>query len=250
MTITLADLEKDRIYRTAIIDDDELSRMILERHIKATPSLELVATFNSSTEGLAWLLKNDSIDILFLDVEMPEMTGIELLRSLPKKPQTILITSHKDFALQAFELQVSDYLLKPVDFTRFTQAVLNTTAKISLPSVATADAQVETVADPEELYVKVDNKILKLNLNNIAFIEARGDYVVIITDTKKHIVYTTMSAIDQKLPASKFLRIHRSFIINLKKIELIEDDSVLMQDKYIPIGGSYQAKFYSKINKL
>ncbi|ALJ01576.1 hypothetical protein DC20_18570 [Rufibacter tibetensis] len=219
--------------------------MILERHIKSTPSLELVQTFSSSVDGLAWLLKNDHIDVLFLDVEMPEMTGLELLRTLPHKPETILITSHKDFALQAFELQVADYLLKPVDFTRFTQAVLNTTKKLQPQTSA-----VQATNQPDELFVKVDNKIIKLNLNNICFIEARGDYVVINTDTKKHIVYTTMSAIDQKLPVDQFLRIHRSFIINLKKIELIEDDSVFMQEKYIPIGGSYQSKFYSRINKL
>ncbi|WP_062545201.1 LytR/AlgR family response regulator transcription factor [Rufibacter tibetensis] len=238
-------MKKDTPYRTIIIDDDELSRMILERHIKSTPSLELVQTFSSSVDGLAWLLKNDHIDVLFLDVEMPEMTGLELLRTLPHKPETILITSHKDFALQAFELQVADYLLKPVDFTRFTQAVLNTTKKLQPQTSA-----VQATNQPDELFVKVDNKIIKLNLNNICFIEARGDYVVINTDTKKHIVYTTMSAIDQKLPVDQFLRIHRSFIINLKKIELIEDDSVFMQEKYIPIGGSYQSKFYSRINKL
>ncbi|WP_210464942.1 LytR/AlgR family response regulator transcription factor [Rufibacter roseolus] len=239
-------MKKETPLRSIIIDDDELSRMILERHIKATPSLELVQTFSSSVEGLAWLLKNDSVDLLFLDVEMPEMTGMELLKTLPHKPQTILITSHKDFALQAFELQVADYLLKPVDFTRFTQAVLNATKKLDTRTNGTP----VTNGNSEELFVKVDNKIVKLNLNNVSFIEARGDYVVINTDTKKHIVYTTMSAIDQKLPQDMFLRIHRSFIINLKKIELIEDDSVFMQDKYIPIGGSYQSKFYSRLNKL
>ncbi|AMM52976.1 hypothetical protein TH61_14840 [Rufibacter sp. DG15C] len=226
-----------------VIDDDDLSRLILERHIQATPSLELIKSFNSSKEGLAWLLTNDDVDILFLDVEMPEMSGLELLRTLPKKPHTILITSHKDFAIQAFELQVSDYLLKPVDFTRFTQAVINTVKKLESSNAIAA-------VQPDELFVKVDNKIIKVNLQSIAFIEARGDYVVINTDTKKHIVYTTMSAIDQKLPADQFMRIHRSFIINLKRIELIEDDSVFMQDKYIPIGGSYQSKFYGRINKL
>ncbi|GAA4297807.1 LytTR family DNA-binding domain-containing protein [Nibribacter koreensis] len=236
-------MKKETTYRSIVIDDDDLSRLILERHIQATPSLELVKSFSSSREGLAWLLNNDGVDILFLDVEMPEMSGLELLRTLPKKPHTILITSHKDFAIQAFELQVSDYLLKPVDFTRFTQAVLNTTKKLEASSTITS-------VQPDELFVKVDNKIIKVNLQNIAFIEARGDYVVINTDTKKHIVYTTMSAIDQKLPVDQFMRIHRSFIINLKRIELIEDDSVFMQDKYIPIGGSYQSKFYGRINKL
>ncbi|WP_181306243.1 LytTR family DNA-binding domain-containing protein [Rufibacter sp. XAAS-G3-1] len=239
-------MKKDTPYRTVIIDDDELSRMILERHIHITPSLELVQAFGSSVEGLAWLLRNDGVDILFLDVEMPEMTGMELLKTLPQKPQTVLITSHKDFALQAFELQVTDYLLKPVDFTRFTQAVLNVTKKLE---TQTTPAPAATIV-PDELFVKVDNKIIKLDLQNVSFIEARGDYVVINTDTKKHIVYTTMSAIDQKLPQDLFLRVHRSFIINLKKIELIENDSILMQDKYIPIGGSYQSKFYSRINKL
>ncbi|MFB9862087.1 DNA-binding response regulator [Rufibacter immobilis] len=240
-------MKKETPIRTIVIDDDELSRLILERHIKATPSLELVQVFGSSVEGLAWLLQNDGVDLLFLDVEMPEMTGLELLRTLPSKPQTILITSHKDFALQAFELQVADYLMKPVEFTRFTQAVLNVVKKLENTAAA---APAPAAAAPDELFVKVDNKIIKLNLNNISYIEARGDYVVINTDNKKHIVYTTMSAIDQKLPPEMFLRIHRSFIINLKKIELIEDDSVLMQDKYIPIGGSYQSKFYSRINKL
>ncbi|QHL86350.1 response regulator [Nibribacter ruber] len=238
-------MKKDTTYRTIVIDDDDLSRLILERHIQATPSLELVKSFNSSKEGLVWLLKNDGVDLLFLDVEMPEMSGLELLRTLPKKPHTILITSHKDFAVQAFELQVSDYLLKPVDFARFTQAVNNTVQKLEASSGAVLAA-----VQPDELFVKVDNKIIKVNLQNIAFIEARGDYVVINTDTKKHIVYTTMSAIDQKLPQDQFMRIHRSFIINLKRIELIEDDSVFMQDKYIPIGGSYQSKFYGRINKL
>nr|WP_255430325.1 LytTR family DNA-binding domain-containing protein [Rufibacter sp. LB8] len=125
---------------------------------------------------------------------------------------------------------------------------MNTIARLETSQPTAAPQQ--AAAQPDELFVKVDNKIVKLNLNSIGFIEARGDYVVINTDQKKHIVYTTMSAIDQKLPPEQFLRIHRSFIINLKKIELIEDDSVLMQDKYIPIGGSYQAKFYSRINKL
>ncbi|WP_082780394.1 LytTR family DNA-binding domain-containing protein [Rufibacter sp. DG15C] len=236
-------MKKETTYRAIVIDDDDLSRLILERHIQATPSLELIKSFNSSKEGLAWLLTNDDVDILFLDVEMPEMSGLELLRTLPKKPHTILITSHKDFAIQAFELQVSDYLLKPVDFTRFTQAVINTVKKLESSNAIAA-------VQPDELFVKVDNKIIKVNLQSIAFIEARGDYVVINTDTKKHIVYTTMSAIDQKLPADQFMRIHRSFIINLKRIELIEDDSVFMQDKYIPIGGSYQSKFYGRINKL
>ncbi|AKQ47552.1 hypothetical protein TH63_07775 [Rufibacter radiotolerans] len=229
-----------------IIDDDELSRMILERHIKATPTLELVHSFGSSTEGLAWLLKKEGVDLLFLDVEMPEMTGLELLRTLPQKPQTILITSHKDFALQAFELQVADYLLKPADFARFTQAVLNAIGKMEKPNGSPA----LVTAQAEALFVKVDNKIIKLDLNQVGYIEARGDYVVINMEGKKHIVYTTMSAIDQKLPEDQFMRIHRSFIVNLRLIELIEDDSVFMLEKYIPIGGSYQSKFYSRINKL
>lgn len=243
-------MKRESPYRAIIIDDDELSRMILQRHIKATPTLELVESFNTSTAGLAWLLENDSIDILFLDVEMPEMTGLELLRTLPQKPQTILITSHKEFALQAFELQVSDYLLKPVDFARFTQAVLNTTAKLAKSAAQASLPAAAPTVQSDELFVKVDNKIIKLHLPEITYIEARGDYVIINTDNKKLIVYTTMSAMDKKLPSQTFLRIHRSFIINLKKVELIEDDSVLMQEKYIPIGGSYQAAFYGRINKL
>ncbi|GAB2537127.1 LytR/AlgR family response regulator transcription factor [Rufibacter soli] len=239
-------MKRESPYRAIIIDDDELSRMILERHISATPSLKLVQSFGSSLEGLAWLLKNDGVDLLFLDVEMPELTGLELLRTLPHKPQTILITSHKDFALQAFELQVADYLLKPADFARFTQAVLNAIGKMEKSAVASSPVS----AQADALFVKVDNKIIKLDLQQVGYIEARGDYVVINMEGKKHIVYTTMNAIDHKLPEDQFMRIHRSFIINLKMIELIEDDSVFMLEKYIPIGGSYQSKFYSRINKL
>ncbi|SDL79198.1 DNA-binding response regulator, LytR/AlgR family [Catalinimonas alkaloidigena] len=232
----------DASFSCLIIDDDESVRFILEHYIERNKQLDLQASLSNGQEGLQYLLSHP-VDILFLDVEMPGMNGIDLLRQLPQMPETILITSHENFAVDAFALEVADYLVKPVEYARFEKAVQRVVKNLSGPAV-------HAKSGPEELFVKVNGKMVRLDLTQVQYIEALSDYVIIVTDAHKHIVYSTMKAIDERLSGDYFMRIHRSYIINLKHIDTIEDNSVVINGKYIPISKSYQDDFFGRINKL
>jgi two-component system, LytTR family, response regulator len=235
-------LKDSKVYTCLIVDDDNLMRHILEHYIKQTPSLSLAASLNNGVDALEYILSHgNELDILFLDVEMPQMSGLQVLKTLPKRPTTILITSKRDFALDAFELEVADFILKPVEYTRFEKAVNKAIEAIQL---------VQKAEQQTDIFVKVNNKMVKIALDEILYIEALDDYILIHTDKQKHIVYSTMKAIDEKLGSDNLLRIHRSFIINLKHIEAIEDNSVIIRGHYIPVSKSHQDNFYSKIRKL
>lgn len=234
------------IYRCVVIDDDKSARTLLGRFIEMTASLTLEASFGDSVEGQQFLLENPTIDILFLDIEMPDMSGIELLKTLPDLPETILTTSHTGFALDAFELDVTDYVIKPVEYGRFSQAVIKATKKLDL--IQTKEAFY--AQNPEDLYVKVNNRMVKVRLDDILYIEALSDYVLIHTISDKLVVYSTLKAIGTKLKGERFMRIHRSYIINLRQIDAIEDNSVITHDKNIPISKSYRNEFFTRINRL
>ena len=228
-------------YDCLIIDDDEGVRFILEHYISKNPSLRLVASLADGQEGLDYLLTHP-VDLLFLDVEMPGLSGMELLRRLPEKPQTILVTSHEGFAVDAFALHVTDYLVKPVEYSRFDQAVRRATDNMVAASLGSAS--------PEELFVKVNSKMVRLDLNELLYVEALSDYVILVTPGHKHIVYSTMKAIDEKITGERFMRIHRSYIVNLRRIETVEDNAVVLHGKHLPISKTYQADFFGRINKL
>lgn len=242
-------MKTDKTYNCILIDDDAGSRLILEHYIKQNLLLRLEASLENGAEGLKYLLENTHIDILFLDIQMPEMTGIELLKVLPRMPETILITSQTDFAIDAFALNVADYLVKPAQYTRFTQAVEKTITKLELVAQKT-----QSVTIPEtpfnDLFVKVNNKMVKINLESVLYVEALSDYVLIVTDTAKHVVYSTLKAIADKLPTRLFIKVHRSYIVNLQKIAALEDNSVIIDGKHIPISKSHQAELYNHLNTL
>jgi DNA-binding LytR/AlgR family response regulator len=179
------------------------------------------------------------------------MTGIELLKVLPKMPETILITSQTNFAIDAFSLNVTDYLVKPAEYTRFTKAIEKILEKLELLAHKNVSSAQEDITDIEkDLFVKVNNKLVKINMDTIFYIEALSDYVLIATDTGKHVVYSTLKAVSDRLPTSKFMQIHRSYIVNLKKIEAIEDNSVLIDKKFLPISKTYQSKLLGHLNTL
>ena len=232
----------DAPFSCLIVDDDESVRFILEHYIERNKQLELKASLSNGQAGLRYLL-GSPVDILFLDVEMPGMNGIDLLRQLPQMPTTILITSHEGFAVDAFALEVADYLVKPVEYARFEKALQRVTKNLGGNTLSTK-------AGPEELFVKVNSKMVRLELSQVQYIEALSDYVIIVTDTHKHIVYSTMKAIAERLEGEQFMRIHRSYIVNLKHINTIEDNSVVIGGKYIPISKSYMDDFFGRINKL
>jgi len=235
------------MFKCVIIDDDEQSRRILEHYVETTSFLTCIASFASSKQGLSYLINNKEVDILYLDIDMPELSGLDLLRALPRIPVTVFTTSHTDFALTAFELQASDYLVKPVDYPRFAKSAANLVERLRMVPSKSGEM---LLPEEDNVFIKVNNRMVRISTSDILYIEALNDYVLVTTDQRQYILDTTMRAIEEKLPDDKFSRIHRSFIVNIKKIEAIEDNSVIIKTKFIPISRTYQQDFYSKIKRL
>lgn len=253
-----------------IVDDDAFSRTVIRQLVKRTANLELVAECSSAIEAYR-LLKNIEVDIIFLDVEMPEMSGLDLLKTLKKMPQIIVVTGNKNYAVEAFDYDVTDFLVKPVEYPRFLRAVDRAESKLqremmqlrAVPpfAVPTVRPQVETTAvvpaqetdTGENFFVKTkdDGRIVHLQTGEIEFIEAMSDYVEIHTLLgNSYVVHSTMKGMEKRLPENIFMRIHRSFIINTEHIRTIEDDKVIMPNREIPIGNSYRTNFLKSLNIL
>ncbi|MDX2002067.1 MAG: LytTR family DNA-binding domain-containing protein [Chitinophagales bacterium] len=228
--------------RCIIVDDDELSIKLIQQFVEQTDFLELFTSFTDPVEASNLLMKED-IDLLFLDVEMPNLSGLELIKNLEQKPQIILITSKKDYALEAFEYQVTDYLLKPPTFPRFLKAVQK--------AKEIHDERVKVpIQHVESLYVKEDNIWVNVPFDHILWVEALGDYVTINLGSKKHTVLTTMKAIEKRLPIDKFARVHRSFIVPVNKIQNLDGNMLVIEKKFIPIGKSYRKSLMDRLNIL
>lgn len=238
----------------AIIDDDPVNRLTLEHYISLTDSLKLVTSLTDGLEGLNYFRSGNQVDVLFLDVEMPQLNGLQLLRVLPQPPLVVLTTAHEDFAVDAFELQVTDYLVKPFDFARFSKAVqrvVQQAAALAAPAPpAVAPAPAPSITD-HDLFVKVNNKMVRINFDEVLYIEALSDYVVIVTEKQKYIVYTTLKAFADRLPFENFVRVHRSYILNLRRVEAIENNVALVPGGHeVPISKSYQEVVFRKINRI
>lgn len=229
-----------------IIDDDTLSRRIIEEFIQKTDGLELVSSSGDPVEGINLLKKHDDIHLIFLDIEMPEMTGIELLNTLKNPPQIIIVSSKGKYAVDSYEYDVTDYLLKPVDYGRFYRAVSKAFKRF--------EQMTAEQIGKDEIFIKKNATLVKLKYDDILWVEALENYVIFNTFADKYTIHFTMKAIEQKLPAEKFIRVHRSYIVNTGSIEVIEDNSVLIrtQDgtKSIPIGKSYKDKLMGDINLM
>lgn len=231
-----------------IVDDNEINRLTLEHLVDLTPELELVASLPGALEALAFFRNGGSCDLILLDVEMPTLSGLELAKLLPKPaPAIVLVTTHRDFAVAAFELQVIDYLVKPVEFARFSQAIGKVLAqRPAAPALPPAKA-----AEPaSELFVKVGTKTIKINFDDVLYIEALSTYSVLVTTTQKHIVYLTLKALSERLPFAHFVRVHRSYIVNVRRIEAIEDNMLKLGQYEVPVGKSYQEEFTRHLRSL
>lgn len=229
------------ILNCIVVDDDEMSRKVVAHFIEKTKFLQLTKDFDNAIDALKYL-DEEHVDIIFLDVQMPEMTGMEFINALEKDIEIILITSEEKYAVEAFEKKVTDYLVKPIEYPRFLQAAQEAEHNIE---VKRAKAQ-----DRKEFYVRTDAKIVRIPFQKIQFVEALADYVIIQTESKKHIVHFTMKGIVSRLPDDDFVRTHRSYIVNLDKIEALEDNSVVIGEKYIPIGASYKDALLDRLNFL
>ncbi|WP_210513782.1 LytR/AlgR family response regulator transcription factor [Hymenobacter terricola] len=234
--------------RCLVVDDDPLSVQVVLNCIANTPFLTATGSYTSPVEA-AEALRTEPVDLLFLDVEMPLLSGIELLHTLQHPPLVVLITSSKDYAVQAFEHAVVDYLVKPISYARFLQAAQKALEMAQRPP-AGADAIEAAAPGADFTFVKVDNKLVRVGFDEVRYVEALGDYVHIVTGTSKLIVYSTMKAVEEKFPASRFVRVHRSFIVNINRIQALEDNSVLVEGKYIPVGQTYLRDVLQRLNKF
>ena len=232
-----------------IVDDNEINRLTLEHLVDLTPELTLVASLPGGVEALHFFRQGGQCDLLLLDVEMPNLTGLELAKMLPAPaPAVVLVTTHRSFAVAAFELQVTDYLVKPVEFGRFSQAIARVLAARPAPSrPAPAKLLAKTAAD---LFVKVGTRTIKVDFNDVLYIEALSTYSVLVTPSHKHIVYLTLKSLAERLPFDNFLRVHRSYIVNMQRIEAVEDYMLKLGTHEIPVGKSYQEEFLRNLQSL
>ena len=234
----------------AIIDDDEINRLTLEHYVGLTPNLKLLASLADGLAGLTFFREGNRVDVLFLDIEMPHLSGLDLLRVLPNPPEVIITTARQDFAVDAFALRVTDYLVKPFEFARFTQAVERVSSRVgTAPAAAAPAAEAPTRTD---LFVKVNSRMVRINFDEVLYVEALSDYVNIVTDRHKYIVYTTLKALETRLaPYVNFVRVHRSYLLNTQHIESIEDNTAnLHGGHFVPIGKSYQEGFYKSLQRI
>ncbi|SFQ27540.1 LytR/AlgR family response regulator transcription factor [Hymenobacter arizonensis] len=234
----------------AIIDDDEINRLTLEHYIELAPHLKLEASLADGIAGLTFFREGNKVDVLFLDIEMPHLSGLELLRVLTDPPEVIITTSRQDFAVDAFELRVTDYLVKPFDFARFSQAV----QRVQSRQVAAVPAPPPAAESPAntDLFVKVNSRMVRINFDDVLYVEALSDYVNIVTAKHKYIVYTTLKALETRLSTfPNFIRVHRSYLLNTQHIESIEDNMAnLRGGHFVPIGKSYQDGFYKSLQRI
>ncbi|MBK9269972.1 MAG: response regulator transcription factor [Saprospiraceae bacterium] len=225
--------------KTIIVDDEPLAVEILEAYVQKIPELELVATCNNAIEANQILAKH-KIELMFLDIEMPVMRGTDFLKTLDDAPKVIFTTAYPEFAVEGFELNALDYLLKPISFERFVKSV---NKAIKSFDQTTEPAKV-VEGKPEFIFVKADKRLVKVNFDEILFVEGLKDYVIIRTEQNKIITLQTMKSLEEKLPTQTFLRIHRSYIINLDRIHALATGSVEIlekgQIKNIPVGANYK----------
>lgn len=235
--------------RCLVVDDDPLSVQIVINCINNTPFLTAVGSYDSAMAA-AEVLRTQPVDLLFLDVEMPLMSGLDLLSTLQNPPMVVLITSSKQYAVEAFEHDVIDYLVKPISYARFLKAAQKALELSETDASTTAFPSTAAGTDPDFTFVKVDTKLVKVLFNDVCYVEALGDYVHIVMPHSKLIVYSTMKAVEEKFPSSVFVRAHRSFIVNLKRVQAIEDNTITIENKQIPIGQTYLRDVLQRLNKF
>ncbi|WP_320113165.1 response regulator transcription factor [Draconibacterium orientale] len=223
-----------------IIDDEPLARDLMRSHIEKLDNFEICAECGDAMKALQEL-HNHKIDLMFMDIQMPQITGIEFLRTLKNPPKVIITTAYREYALEGFELDVVDFLLKPITFERFLKSVNKYYQSVQDDAPATQPIpSTNGKTDEAFIYVKENKKVLKVHLNEILYVEGLSEYVQIYTTDKKIITKTSMTHMSQKLPDSGFMRIHKSFIVSLSKIEAFTSTSIEVPGKELPIGRSYK----------
>jgi len=223
--------------KCVVVDDEPMAREIIETYIAKTPNLELVASCENAAEVILFAQENE-VDLFFLDINMPEISGLSLAKIIHKKAQIIFTTAYRKYAIDGFNLNVVDYLLKPIGFDRFLQAV----QKVLVSEVAENNN--------DFMFVRSDRKMVKIDFNAILYIESLSDYLKIFTKEKTIVIRETISSLEEKLPSKKFIRIHRSFIVSFKSISSYTNEFIEVNQKALPISRSYKESVLQKLAKV
>ena len=229
-----------------IIDDDIISRKSIQLCVERTESLTLAASCESIKKALK-VINKEKIDLIFLDIEMPEITGIDFIKNFQFAGQIIIISSKKDYAAESYDYNVTDYIVKPLEYPRFMKAVMKAQDVHSNVTVNTNGND-----DDDDIFIKKDSRLIKLNAKNIVWVEALADYVNIYLDNnERHTVLSTMKSIEDKLSGKNFARIHRSYLIRLDKIKTIEENAVALPDKVVlPISRGYKDNLLTRLKLI
>lgn len=237
--------------RCLVVDDEPLALHVVEDYIAKVPFLQLVKATTSAIEALTYV-QDGSVDLVFLDVQMPELTGIQFMRIANGKAKIILTTAYPQYALQGYELDAADYLLKPIAFDRFYKAAQKVQAAMFPANSKPAEkeeVQPQSDISNDFIFVKTEHKIQKVYLNNILFIEGLKDYISIFTPAERIITLQNMKKVEDALPERHFIRVHRSYIVALNKIDSIERSRIFIGDKIIPIGDTYRDDFFKMVEE-
>lgn len=227
-----------------IVDDEPLAIEVIESHISQFDNLEVVATSRNAIKAFE-VLENEKIDLLFLDIQMPKLTGIDFLKSIKNPPKVIFTTAYIDYALEGYELDVLDYLVKPISFQRFLKAINKYFAIANQTTETTAF--IEKITDKDFIFVKSDRKNHKIQFSEIQYIESVKDYIKIHTTDKRIIAKNTLTNFENELPKNKFIRIHRSYIVNLDFVTAYTAHDIEINSIELPIGISYKQKVFDQL---
>ncbi|WOD44650.1 LytR/AlgR family response regulator transcription factor [Hwangdonia lutea] len=220
--------------KCVIIDDEPLAISVIENHLKNFDNIEVVETFSNPVKAFG-VLQQEKIDLVFLDINMPQMTGFTFIENLNVKPLVVITTAYREYAVKSFELDVLDYLVKPIPFNRFLKTI-NKVYQHAYTNTPTGDAALN---QEPHIFLKVDKKLIKVNLNDILFIESLKDYIKIATTLGDYVVHKSLTAISEELPQSNFIRVHRSYNISINKIAALEGNTIEIAGRRIPIGRNY-----------
>ncbi len=230
--------------RCMIVDDEQLARTLMEEYVKKLPQLELAAVCKNPLEAMA-VLQSEDIELMFLDIQMPELTGVEFLKSMRVKPAVIFTTAYSEYALEGYQLDVIDYLVKPFSFERFVQAVDKASELIRLKNLDKPEPPAQVKDD--FIVVHADHKIYKIKLGDIKYIEGLKEYVSYFTENKRIIALESLKRLEEILPADKFMRVHRSYIVPIDRIKTMEGNQLEIGGKMIPVGRSYREEVLKRI---
>lgn len=233
------------MYNCVIIDDEPIAIRVIKNHLAAFSDFKIVAECNNALEAIP-ILSKEKIDLIFCDIQMPQITGVDFVRSLAHPPKVIFTTAYRDYAIEAFELNVIDYLLKPISFERFTKAISNFIELESRQNNTDPKTENQANTGRDFIFLKADKKHYKIDLCDILYFESLGDYVIAYTVEKKIVTKEKISVLAGELPSDHFLQIHRSFVVSIPKIESVGPGFVEINKKKLPVGRSYK----SELSKL